>query len=101
MRPGRIGALALLAAMAVLAFGASTASPGTTAPQQTLRPSAAAPVKVNVRYTIKKFVRQGNRLVAQGTAIAKYAAPSGAVKTLRFVRSSLLVTGGYSPAAAI
>jgi hypothetical protein len=106
MRSGRIACLVLLAATAVLAFGASTASPGTKA-QETLRATAASPVKVSVRYTIKKFVRQGNRLVAQGTAIASYAAPSGAVKTSRqpftakvAVRGRRLAKGNALPTAA-
>jgi len=98
--------LALLAATAVLAFGAATASPGSAA-QQKLRPAAAAPVKVGVRYTIRKFVRRGNRVVAQGTAIARYAAPSGAVKTSRqpftaavAIRAHRVAKGNAQPAAA-
>src|SRR5215211_1261381 len=106
MRLRRTAYLALLAATAALAFGASTASPATTA-KQTLKSAAASPVKVGVRYQIKKFVRQGNRVVAQGTAIARYAAPSGAVKTSRqaftakvAVRGQRLVKGNAVPSAA-
>ena len=102
----RTACLALLAATAVLAIGAATASPGSAA-QQTLRPTAASPVKVGVRYTIKKFARQGNRLVAHGTVITRYAAPSGAVKTSRqpftakvAVRGQRLAKGNARPAAA-
>jgi hypothetical protein len=106
MRSGRIACLALLAATAVLALGASTASPATTA-KQTFKSAAASPVKVGVRYQIKKFVRQGNRVVAQGTAIARYVAPSGAVKTDRqaftakvALRGQRLAKGNAVPNAA-
>jgi hypothetical protein len=69
--------LALLAATAVLAFGAAGANSGSIAPKSQAATATAG--KVGVKYTIKKFVRSGNRLVAYGAATPRFISTSGAV----------------------
>jgi hypothetical protein len=70
MRLRRFVWLALLAATAVLAFGAATASSGSTT-KPSLGPGSTPAAKLGVRYTVKKFVRDGHRLFAYGTAIGR------------------------------
>jgi hypothetical protein len=76
----RFAWLALLAASAVLAFGAATASSGTTT-KPSLGAGSTPVAKVGVRYTVKKFVRHGHRLFAYGTAIGRYIPAAGGGKT--------------------
>jgi hypothetical protein len=78
MRFRRYLCLVLLAATAVLAFGAAGASSGSTAAAKP-QVATASKGKVGVKYTIKKFVRRGNRLVAYGAATPRYISTSGAV----------------------
>jgi hypothetical protein len=99
MRLRRFTWLALLAATAVLAFGAATASSGSTA-KPSLGPGATAKAKVGIRYTVKKFVRHGNRLVAYGTAIGRYIPASGATTTSRQPFKASVAVRGRRLAAA-
>ena len=77
MRFRRYVCLALLAATAVLAFGAAGANSSSIAPKSHVATATAG--KVGVKYTIKKFVRSGHRLVAYGTATPRFTSTSGAV----------------------
>jgi hypothetical protein len=72
--------LALLAAVvatATLALGASTASSGSSTQPQ-LATSTQQVGTLNVRLTIARFVKRGNRLYAVGTAIGKFTPAAGA-----------------------
>jgi hypothetical protein len=91
----------VLAATVVLAFGAATASSGTTAPARPhVLVSSTAPQKVGIRYTVKKFVRRGNHLVAYGRAYARYLPTSGPRKTTsRAFTASVAVRGRHLSAA--
>lgn len=100
MRFRRYVCLALLAATAVLAFGAAGANSSSIAPKSHVVTASAD--KVGVKYTIKKFVRRGHSLVAYGTATAKYYQSSGAVRSSqpkRFV-AAVAFRGGRHLAAA-
>ena len=81
MRLRRYSCLVLLAATAVLAFSATGANAGSTAAATTAstQVAAASKGKLGVKYTIKKFVRRGNHLVAYGAATPRYISTSGAV----------------------
>jgi hypothetical protein len=72
--------LALLAAVfatATLALGASTASSGSSTQPQ-LANSTQQVGTLNVRLTIARFVKRGNKLYAVGTAIGKFMPAAGA-----------------------
>ena len=99
MRLRRFVWLALLAATAVLTFGAATATSGSTA-SPSVGPGATAKAKVGIRYTVKKFVRHGHRLFAYGTAIGRYIPASGTMTTSRQpFRASVAVRGRRLAAA--
>ena len=100
MRLSRFACMAVLATTAVLAFGAATASSGATAVRPHLAGPSTAPQKVGIRYTVKKFVRRGNHLVAYGRAYAKYMSTSGSPKTTsRAFRAAVAVRGRHLSAA--
>jgi hypothetical protein len=100
MRASRLACTAVLAATAVLAFGAATASSGATVGPHLATAATAAPQKVAIRYTVKKFVRHGNHLVAYGRAYAKYRPASGAPKTTsRAFTAAVAVRGRHLSAA--
>lgn len=100
MRASRLACTAVLAATAVLAFGAATASSGVATRPHLATAAATAPQKVGIRYTVKKFVRRGNHLVAYGRAYAKYRPASGAPKTTsRAFTASVAVRGRHLSAA--
>jgi hypothetical protein len=82
MRLRRVLCVALLALTAVLALAATSAS-SSVRPQSPQAVGTASTAKVGVRYKVTKFVRRGNRLVAYGTAIARYIPESGSVTTSR------------------
>ena len=80
MRAKRVVWCALIAVTALLVLGSATVAAGSSvqSPQVT-----AAKAKVGVKYTVRKFVRSGNRLVAYGTATARYIPVSGAPTVTR------------------
>jgi hypothetical protein len=71
VRPSLFAFVALAATTALLAIGPASASSGGTTQRQ-FAPASGSAGKVSVRYTVKKFVRRGPRLIAYGTAIARY-----------------------------
>ena len=91
MRSTRYLCLVLLAATAVLAFSVTGANAGSTA---AAKPQfvTASKGKVGVKYTIKKFVRRGNRLVAYGAATPRYISTTGAVTKGRATAFTAAVT---------
>lgn len=91
MRLRRYSCLVLLAATAVLAFSATGANAGSTAAAKP-QAATASKGKVGVKYTIKKFVRHGNRLVAYGAATPRYISTSGAVTKGRATAFKAAVT---------
>jgi len=79
MRPPRLTWFALAVTTVLLAIGAATASSSTAAQARpttaTWSPGKAttsAAGKVSIKYKIRRFGRRGHRLVAYGTAIARY-----------------------------
>ena len=74
----RFVCLAVVAATAVLAFGAASASSGAATSSST---ASAATNKIGVKYTVKKFARRGHHLVAYGTTTVRYIPASGSVTT--------------------
>ena len=80
MRVGRLVWCALIAATALLVLGATTVAAGSSAQSSQ---ATAAKNKVAVKYTVTKFVRKGNRLVAYGIATARYIPVSGAPTATR------------------
>lgn len=91
MRLRRYLCLVLLAATAVLAFTATGANAGSNAAAKP-QVATASKGKVGVKYTIKKFVRRGNRLVAYGAATPRYISTSGAVTKGRATTFKAAVT---------
>lgn len=91
MRLRRYSCLVLLAATAVLAFSATGANAGSTGAAKP-QVATASKGKVGVKYTIKKFVRRGNRLVAYGAATPRYISTSGAVTKGRATAFKAAVT---------
>jgi hypothetical protein len=91
MRLRRYSCLVLLAATALLAFSATGANAGSTATAKA-QVVTASKGKVGVKYTIKKFVRRGNRLVAYGAATPRYISTSGAVTKGRATAFKAAVT---------
>jgi hypothetical protein len=91
------GLLALAVLALTLVVGASTAA----AAPAPARSGADAPAagNVQVRFVMKKFVRQGKKLVAQGEAIATYTPVTGAPTTVTKPFNATVVTGGRSFAA--
>src|SRR6185312_12659582 len=55
---------------------------------------------VKIRFVMKKFVRQGSKLVAQGSAIATYTPTVGTPTTVSKPFSAVVQTGGKSFNAA-
>jgi hypothetical protein len=100
MRLRRFVCLALVAATAVLAFGAATASSGSTAARPSLGPGSTSAGKLGVRYTVKRFVRHGHHLFAYGTAISRYIPASGATTTSRQAFKATVALRGRRLAAA-
>jgi hypothetical protein len=70
--------VATLIAITSLAFGASMASSGATGQRAQLASASQQVGTLNVRLTISRFVRRGNRLYAAGAAIARFAPAAGA-----------------------
>ena len=100
MRVRRGACVAFLVVTAVLALGATTASSGVR-PQSAPALASTDTAKVGVRYKVNKFVRHGNRLVAYGTAIARYIPTSGSVTTSRKpFRAAVAIRGGRHLASA-
>jgi hypothetical protein len=99
MRVRRVMWLALLTASAVLAFGATTASSGSTA-KPSLGPGSTPTAKVGVRYTVTKFVRRGHRLFAYGTATGRYIPATGATTSSRQQFKASVAVRGRRLAAA-
>jgi len=91
MRLRRYSCLVLLAATAALAFSATGANAGSTAAAKP-QVATASKGKIGVKYTIKKFVRHGNRLVAYGAATPRYISTSGAVTKGRATTFKAAVT---------
>jgi hypothetical protein len=93
-----------LALATTLAAGAALVAGMTIAPAAAAPPlaqaSPAPTAKVGVKYTIRKFVRHGNRLYAYGTAIARYIPESGAVTTSRQPFKAAVAVRGRHLAAA-
>jgi len=79
VRPRFLIRIAFVVATALLALGSATVSSG-GATQQGLATASAPAGKVSVKYTITKFVRRGQGLVAYGRAFARYT-PSSAGDT--------------------
>jgi hypothetical protein len=77
----RLLTLAVLVATALLAFGASSASPGAATQKPLASSSTGSTTQVgtlSVRFTIAKFVKRGKRLYAVGAAIAAFKPAAGA-----------------------
>src|SRR3954470_10797449 len=89
------GLLALAVVASAFVVGATTA---TAAPAKAGADQPAAGT-VKVRFLMKKFVRQGSKLVAKGTAVATYTPTVGAPTTVTQPFSATVVTGGRSVAA--
>jgi hypothetical protein len=75
------GAMAVLAT-AALAIGAVGTSSGASAPAATSATAGTAGT-MSVRFTVNRFVRKGNRVVATGVAIAKFTPTTGAPTVVR------------------
>lgn len=99
MRLRHFAWLALLAATAVLTFGAATASSGLAA-APSVGPGSTSAGKLGVRYTVKKFVRSGRHLYAYGTAISRYIPASGATTTSRHAFKATVALRGRHLATA-
>src|SRR5262245_49745904 len=67
-RASRVGMLA--GVLAALALSAGTVSAAAAPERSAAQAGDATPALVNVNFTINRFVRQGKRIVAQGTMIA-------------------------------
>ena len=89
------GLLALAVVASAFVVGATTA---TAAPAKAGADQPAAGT-VQVRFLMKKFVRQGSKLVAKGTAVATYTPAVGAPTTVTQPFSATVLTGGRSVAA--
>ena len=94
-RPALRGLLALAVVASAFTVGATTAG---AAPAKAGADQPAAGT-VKVKFLMKKFVRQGSKLVAKGTAVATYTPTVGAPTTVSQPFSATVVTGGRSVAA--
>jgi hypothetical protein len=74
---GWVAVVVLTAALAAVAATAKNAPAGSTPHQQ-----AASAGKVNVKFTVKRFVRQQRRLVATGEAVAQFTPSDGSAATV-------------------
>ena len=89
------GLLALAVVASAFVVGATTA---TAAPAKAGADQPAAGT-VKVKFLMKKFVRQGSKLVAKGTAVATYTPTVGTPTTVSQPFNATVVTGGRSVAA--
>jgi hypothetical protein len=71
MRAPRFVCFALVVMAALLALGAANANSGSAAQSPLAAPTTPA-AKITVKYKVTRFARQGHRLIAYGTAIARY-----------------------------
>jgi hypothetical protein len=90
------GLLALAVVSSAFVVGSTTAA---AAPAKAGADQPAAGT-VQVRFLMKKFVRQGSKLVAKGTAVATYTPTVGTPTTVTQPFNATVVTGGRKIAAA-
>jgi hypothetical protein len=97
----RVGVLA--GVLAVLALSAGTVGAGATPNRSAGQANEATPALVDVNFTINRFVRQGRRIVAQGSIIATATTATTAPAVVRkaFTAAVASKRGTFSSAQRI